>query len=513
MRLDEKVIGEIQWEKSLDNVIADTKTDFILAPYFGAIFQRSRKELIQKLKAGLKSGTYAPGLPITATVPKPGLLTRPGSILKPLDRLFYQGLIDHILPTIEESFDRERSFSHVPGSESGQLFEPSHDSWNRFQQAISDICAGSEFVLRADIASYFQSIPQHSLINSLDSDGCQSESIRALEEILAAFTERRSSGIIQGIYPSDVLGNYYLTAFDARLAMRGYKSARYVDDIFIGFDTELEGRRFMVEAEARLRSEGLEFNPIKTVLLPSSEMIREEKAVDGLFDEARNEVSTAIGFLTEGGYGFQGDWVSDEDIEGAEETEHDLIAVRALLNYKGETSSFDEKIDRFCLPLLRGARDPAGIDRCFEGLKLRPHLTRLYLSYLTFFTKSDDEVRKQVEALIRANGFFIDYQRMYHVAGVLGCRTVEQSTVGAVRRWMSNPAISVETRALCAIFCAKFGNGAVKAEVKDLYSTASETLRYAVLYSAKFYPRGERLAMRKAWGSHDDVCSLIANAK
>jgi hypothetical protein len=39
--------------------------------------------------------------------------------------------------------------------------------------------------------------------------GCAPEVARLLEEVLLAFQERNSFGIIQGVFPSDLLGNFY----------------------------------------------------------------------------------------------------------------------------------------------------------------------------------------------------------------------------------------------------------------------------------------------------------------
>ena len=55
-----------------------------------------------------------------------------------------------------------------------------------------------------------------------------------LEAILTSYTgERSSRGILQGMYPSDLLGNYYLAPIDRFLKDYGVPSARYVDDIYV----------------------------------------------------------------------------------------------------------------------------------------------------------------------------------------------------------------------------------------------------------------------------------------
>ncbi|MCE3544251.1 hypothetical protein LXJ56_29170, partial [Escherichia coli] len=81
------------------------------------------------------------------------------------------------------------------------MFEPNHESWERFQASVAEICDGSEFILKADISNYFERLPQHHLVNLMAAAGCAPEVVNLLEEMLLSFRERNSSGIVQGVYP------------------------------------------------------------------------------------------------------------------------------------------------------------------------------------------------------------------------------------------------------------------------------------------------------------------------
>ena len=229
--LDKKVVGEIDWAKAARNVMVDNRSDFILAPHFDIVFREKGAELIQQLSATLGAGTYEPQLPIHMSVPKQGILSRPGSILLPQDRLLYQGLIEDILDQMEAQMDRSRTFSHVPSGDGERLFTSSFDAWSAFQHRVEQICGQCNFVLQCDVANFFETLPQHPLINALEGSGCRAETVRLLEKVLTSFKQSVSQGIIQGIFPSDVLGNFYLTDIDGLCALKGLPSARYVDDI------------------------------------------------------------------------------------------------------------------------------------------------------------------------------------------------------------------------------------------------------------------------------------------
>ena len=178
--IDRKFLAQIDHKSVIAHVKADIRSDFILAPHYNAIFNRAGDELWDNLKQQLRAGTYQPELPITMSVPKERFFTRPGSILRPLDRLMYQALVDNVMEQLEESHDRSRSFSHIPSKEEGQMFEPNHRSWENFQERVAEICDESEFVLKADISNYFERLPQHNLVNLMAAGGCEPEVVNLL---------------------------------------------------------------------------------------------------------------------------------------------------------------------------------------------------------------------------------------------------------------------------------------------------------------------------------------------
>jgi hypothetical protein len=512
--LDKVTISEIDWQRAVQNIIVDNRTDFILAPHLNVVFREKGDELIQQLVSGLRSGTYEPQLPIYMSVPKPGILTRPGSILMPQDRLLYQGLVEDMLPQIEDQMDRGRTFSHVPSKEQGVLFAPSFESWSAFQRKVETICGQCGYILQCDVANYFETLPQHTLINALEGSECRSESVRLLEKLLLSFRQGSSQGIIQGIFPSDVLGNFYLSDIDGICAMEGIPSARYVDDLVLGFDTELEAKKFLIYLVETLRKVGLSLNPMKTKIVASKEVLFDQREIDVMFDDARTEIKDAKWLVEQGAYGFQGDWINSDDLEAAigEGIEEELIAVRALLEFPADGNDQFEKIDRFCLPYLRASGDNFGVERAFLGLEERPHLTRLYFSYLNHFSRLDDDVRHRIEALIRRNGFHLDYHRMYYLAGVMSGDEVSDDTVKHALKWFIDGKIGGPTKAIAAVFVSKFGSARDRRRIRAMYDESSPFVQSAILYSAQFFVSAERATMKKSWRGHSTLNSLIASA-
>jgi hypothetical protein len=118
--LDDQFLKKIDWKLALSRVRHDLRSDFIYSPQLAFIYAKAGSELITELKLLLKSGKFQPGLPITVEVPKTyrikvvspsGRLgpsvSRPGSILLPLDRLLYQILADEAAPIIDKNTDKK----------------------------------------------------------------------------------------------------------------------------------------------------------------------------------------------------------------------------------------------------------------------------------------------------------------------------------------------------------------------------------------------------------------------
>jgi hypothetical protein len=108
--------------------------------------------------------------------------------------------------------------------------------WSELQKALKEHAKDEEleYVVKVDVANFFGSLNLHELINVLSDSGYPKPLNSRLEALLTSFTGDRSSrGILQGVYPSDLFGNFYLAPLDTVLDEHGVPSARYVDDIYV----------------------------------------------------------------------------------------------------------------------------------------------------------------------------------------------------------------------------------------------------------------------------------------
>jgi Reverse transcriptase (RNA-dependent DNA polymerase) len=508
--LDKKILEVIDPTMVIARIKIDIRTDFILAPHYNAIFINAGEELWARVQELLKAGNYQPELPHTISVPKERGFTRPGSILGPADRFVYQALIDLASPALEAQLDRDRTFSHILATDGNSMFEPAHESWNRFQAKIGSLCSSGGYIVKADIANYFERLPQHHLVNLMSAAKCPPEVVNLLEEMLLAFQQRDSFGIIQGVFSSDILGDFFLSEFDAYCDLHEISSARYVDDMYLSFPSEVDAKRGLIELIEQLRKDGLHLNEYKSGIKTAYEVLHQETELDVFFEEAREEVRQELTEYSTSGYGFTAEW----EWEGPEDDKQlELAATERLYSAIDRYPEQSDKIQKFCLPLLRAAGSGHAIDSVLENLLKKPHLTSYYHAYLSRFVGVNKDLVTSLEAVIRSPDFVTDYQRMYLLGSLFTAADINTTTVKAALQWLENTRLAEETRAMAALFAAKHGNPTQKRAARLAYENEpSAFVRSAILYAARYFTVPERKTCKKAWGAHTLVNALIAQA-
>jgi len=529
--LDRDVLNELDPTRSLDRIRTDVLSDLILAPHYAAIFEHAGDELRDRLFDELRSGDFEPSLPIYIEAPKANGIPRPGAILPPLDRLAYQLLVDHVAPLGEAQLDRSRVHSHVlldPDPE-GRMFRPGHESWQNLRESLVGLAGQAEnsFVVRADVASFFDRLYQHNLVNLLHASGAAPGAVNLLEKVLSAWRQKDSHGILQGMFPSDFLGNFYLCALDGHFEIQGAASARFVDDIYVFYSSEIEAQKGLTELARILRAEGLHLNERKTDIVACDALIHEETALDRLFDEAKDEldaydwVSTVYGFVTawrvtddddredEPGHEHEDAQAGEPEIEGVGR----LAAVELLYDRVDDEDAPIDRIERFCLPLLGASASPKAIDRAVRGIARRPHLAQLYSSYLMKVARDNEEVTEQLELELEFGTLAYDWQLMWLLGTLTYLGGVSRATVNRALRIAQDHSVPVPVRAMAVQLAARHGNVAQRRAVRTLYTAEpSEYVRSSILFASRHFPTPEKRTCLRAWGGHSDVNALTVRA-
>lgn len=529
--LDSSFIKSIDWKLALKRILQDVRTDFIHAPHISSIYAQAGDDLVEQVTRELKAGTYRSGEPVTIEVPKTFRLpvtdgrkgvfgpnySRPGSILLPSDRLFYQALADQAAPFIDAATDRDRSFSHqLADSSTPAMFHSSRKCWNELQDAnrAHARTKGTKYVLRVDIANYFGSLNQHKLINVLSDGGYPSSLASKLEEMLLGYTgDRNSRGILQGMYPSDLLGNFYLAPVDQFLKDDlGVPSTRYVDDLYVFLDSIESSVTVVRKLIPMLRSYDLILNEAKSKILPAKSLLTEEPDLEELFENAFEEAKNQLtDEEMQSEYGFQAEWDGDDDDDEGENHEAlELAATQALFDSIEDYPGNEENIERFCLPLFARAESDYAVEHVLKSFSERPSMTQIYAAYLAGFLDSP-EVTRYLAAVVKDHTT-MDWQRMWVLAALMQAGGPVNGAVKNSLAILENGERHHTLRASAAIYAGRFGDHAARIKLTRLYSGLPTYVQLAIYYSSRNWPVAERRTAKSSWGDHSQLHGMLTTA-
>jgi RNA-directed DNA polymerase len=224
-------------------------------------------ENLKKLQEQLRTGTYRPQAIRRVHIPKPGSKElRPLGIPTVRDRVVQTAIVNVLAPIFERDF-----------SPSSYGFRPNRGCQQALDQVESLLADGYQYVVDADLKSYFDTIPHERLMERIKvkvSDGRLLTLIESflkagiLEEGLREWTP--TAGAPQGAVLSPLLSNVYLDPLDQLMASRGYKMVRYADDFVILCRSREEAERALGEVTAWVESNGLTLHPDKTRIVEAS---------------------------------------------------------------------------------------------------------------------------------------------------------------------------------------------------------------------------------------------------
>ena len=226
-----------------------------------AHFGRHAEAELQRLHEQLRDGTYRPQPVRRAWIAKLGSKEqRPLGIPAVRDRIV-QGALRHVLEPIFEADMAEHSYGFRPG-------RGAKDALRRVDHLLK---AGHDWVVDADLKSYFDTIPHDRLMVQLQARVVDGRVLALVEHFLRAGvlesakgwrpTER---GTPQGGVISPLLANVYLNPLDWQMAQAGWELVRYADDFVILCRSAAAAQAALAAVRAWVSEAGLTLHPEKT---------------------------------------------------------------------------------------------------------------------------------------------------------------------------------------------------------------------------------------------------------
>jgi RNA-directed DNA polymerase len=226
-----------------------------------AHFGRHAEAELQRLHEQLRDGTYRPQPVRRAWIPKPGSKEkRPQGIPAVRDRIV-QGALRHVLEPIYERDFAGHSYGFRPG-------RGAKDALRRVDTLLK---AGHDWVVDADLKSYFDTIPHDRLLALVKERVADGRVLALVESFLRAGVLEEAKGwqptergTPQGGVISPLLANLYLNPLDQQMEKTGWAMVRYADDFVILCRTATEAHAALDAVRAWVNEAGLTLHPEKT---------------------------------------------------------------------------------------------------------------------------------------------------------------------------------------------------------------------------------------------------------
>lgn len=318
------------------------------------------------------------------TVPKRDGLTRTGHFLYPVERIYYQALVDSILIRTEAAMvPRTRAFGYrgtnLRSSANPYGTRPI-EQWLQFHKAVKDAAGTGRFgaIVITDIAAFFEMIPHDKLEHQLMMVGVPPPTAGEIRRALGAIMSS-VRGIPQGSDTSSALATAFLSSVDHFMLRAGYEYFRYVDDFRIFVATEAEGRRALRDLESAVRGLGLGLQPGKTAILAGSAIITErivkaDAEIDGIDYVWRSKPRRVA-----------------------------VPKVKKAWRSESRRKAWNKRLIKFLVNRLRKAKDDLAVNWCLKRLGELDWLAELVAPYLALFVERR-KVQTAIEAHLRSDG-------------------------------------------------------------------------------------------------------------
>jgi RNA-directed DNA polymerase len=217
--------------------------------------------LLDELATDLRDHRYRPLPARRVWIPKPGSVERrPLSIPAIRDRIVQAAVKIVIEPIFEADFSPV-SFG----------FRPKRSAHDALQVLVDEAWRGRRWVVEADIASCFESIPHDRLIETVEERICDRQMLKLLRAMLSAgvmdggVVHHAETGTPQGGVISPLLCNVYLNRLDRAWKTRGMGVlVRYADDLVVMCATRQQAEHALGLLTELLAELGLEPKASKT---------------------------------------------------------------------------------------------------------------------------------------------------------------------------------------------------------------------------------------------------------
>jgi RNA-directed DNA polymerase len=227
-----------------------------------------RDQTIANLEQELRASQYQPQAVKRVWIPKLGSQElRPLGVPTLRDKIVQGSLLQVVEPIFERDF--------APQSYG---FRPGKGCKNALRRVDELLKGGSDWVVDADLKSYFDTIPQERLMQRIGEKIADGRVLKLVEQMLQAGVmdsakgwQPTEQGTPQGAVISPLLSNIYLDGLDWQMAEGGFEMVRYADDFIVLCRSQEQAQEALERVRRWVEDNGLTLHPSKTRLVNASQ--------------------------------------------------------------------------------------------------------------------------------------------------------------------------------------------------------------------------------------------------
>lgn len=305
-----------------------------------------------------------------------------------------------------------------------------------------------------------------------------------------------------------------MAPIDRFLNDAGFRSARYVDDLYVFVESVEAADRLLRELIPYLRSYDLSLNENKSSILPKNLLATMEPDLEALFQAAVDEIGEQFQDEEfEADYGFQSEWEGEDEDEDESDTEPkniELVATIKLFDSIDLYTGQEENVERFCLPLFAKANSQHAVVHVIDSFRRRPAMGQIYSSYLANFLH-EDQVREFLNGLV-SDHLLQDWQKMWILGALMLGPKPNDAQVKLSVDLFKDGNRHEALRAVAGYFIGRFGDHARRNDLRNTYGQLSPYIQAAVYASSRFWPGVELNNAKAMWGANGMLNQLLTKA-
>jgi hypothetical protein len=395
---------------------------------------------LETVNSQTQSG-YAPKPSQTCLVPKPGWLVRPGSVLDLQDEIVFNALLATFHDRIYRQIggfqgDPDIAYQLQSDSRLPRWIRTGFRVWREWREkSLHKLTQGSQFVVIADIAGFYENIDLNRLYTDLRPLAINSAALDLLMKCLNRWASPRGKGIPQGYTASDILAKLYVHPIDLGLRNDGITHLRYVDDIRIFCRTKLDAKQCLLKLNELIRGRGLNLQTAKTRILSADEAQREIDGISPLIQSIQSEMLAELKDVFSG----LSSYVTLEEIEQRFASNPDTLAPEVLEqafhdNFLVATAKFDKTLLHYLLVRLGKVKSLKAAPYVTALIAERPEETAQALRYLSDVEILPAHPEAIVEYMASEEAIY-DYQLYQCISWFIERRASPPKLVSLCRRW------------------------------------------------------------------------------